>query len=62
MKIERTRIHFFCVVYNTFIIRICIIMSHSHLNDVEIPETRRFILKGLELDTTLSKPNRSICR
>ena len=29
---------------------------------MKIPETRRFILKGLELDTTLSKPNRSICR
>ena len=41
---------------------ICIIMWHSHLNDMEIPETRRFILKGLELSTTLSKPNRSICR
>ena len=27
---------------------------HSHLNDMEIPETKRFILKGLELGTTMS--------
>ena len=29
------------------------------LNDVEIPETKRFISKGFELGTTLSQPNRS---
>ena len=29
-------------------------MWHSHLNDMEIPEKRRFILKGFELGTTLS--------
>ena len=33
---------------------ICIRMSHSHLNDMEIPETKRFIPKGFELGTTLS--------
>ena len=27
---------------------------------MEIPETKRFIPKGFELGTTLSKPNRSI--
>ena len=27
---------------------------HSHLNDMEIPETKRFIPKGFELGTTLS--------
>ena len=32
---------------------ICIIMRHSHLNDMEIPETKRFIPKGFELGTTL---------
>ena len=35
-------------------------MWHSHLNDMEIPETKRFIPKGSELGTTLSWPNRSI--
>ena len=29
---------------------------HSHLNDMEIPETKRFIPKGFELGITLSKP------
>ena len=29
-------------------------MWHSHSNDVEIPETKRVIPKGLELGTTLS--------
>ena len=29
-------------------------MRHSHLNDMEIPETKRFIPKGFELGTTLS--------
>ena len=29
-------------------------MWHSHLNDVKIPETKRFIPKGFELGTTLS--------
>ena len=37
-----------------FVYCICIIMWHSHLNDMEIPETKRFILKGFELGTTLS--------
>ena len=37
-----------------------IIMWHSHLNDIEIPETKRFIPKGFELVTTLSKPNRPV--
>ena len=27
---------------------------HLHLNDMEIPETKRFIPKGFELGTTLS--------
>ena len=35
-------------------------MWHSHLNDMEIPETKRFIPKGFELGTTLSYPIRSI--
>ena len=35
-------------------------MWHSHLNDMEIPETKRFIPKGFELGTTLSKPIGSI--
>ena len=35
-----------------FVYCICIIMWHSHLNDMEIPETKRFILKGFELGTT----------
>ena len=32
-----------------FVYCIYIIMLHSHLNDMEIPETKRFIPKGLEL-------------
>ena len=36
-----------CVLY-------LIIMWHSHLNDMEIPETKRLIPKGFELGTTLS--------
>ena len=40
----------------------CVIMWHSHLNDTEIPKTKRFIPKGFELGTTLSQPNRSIGR
>ena len=43
-----------------FVYCICIIMWHSHLNDMEIPETKRSIPKGFEWGTTLSKPNRSI--
>ena len=34
-------------VIRFFVYCICIIMWHSHLNDVEIPETKRFIPKGL---------------
>ena len=30
-------------------------MWHSHLNDMKIPETKRFIPKGFELGTTLSE-------
>ena len=37
-----------------FVYCICFIMWHSHLNDMEIPETKRFIPKGFELGTTLS--------
>ena len=37
-----------------FVYCIFIIMWHSHLNDMEIPETKRFIAKGFELGTTLS--------
>ena len=36
-----------------FVYCICIIMWHSHLNDMEIPETKRFIPTG-SLGTTLS--------
>ena len=32
-----------------FVYCICIIMWHSHLNDMEIPETKRFIRNGFEL-------------
>ena len=39
---------------NFFMYVISIIMWHSHLNDMEIPETKRFIPKGFELGTTLS--------
>ena len=35
-------------------------MWHSHLNDMEIPETKHFNPKGFELGTTLSYPNCSI--
>ena len=35
-------------------------MRHSHLNDIEIPETKRFVPKGFEWGTTLSKPNTPI--
>ena len=38
-----------------FVYRICIIMRHSHLNDAEIPETKRFIPKDFELGITLSE-------
>ena len=37
-----------------FVYCICIIMSHSHLSDMEIPESKRFISKGFEFGTTLS--------
>ena len=37
-----------------FVYCICVIMSHSHLNDMEIPETKSFIPKGFELGTTSS--------
>ena len=37
-----------------FVYCICIIMWHSHLNDMEIPETKRFNPKGFELGTKLS--------
>ena len=36
-----------------FVYCICISLWHSHLNDIEIPETKLFILKGFELRTTL---------
>ena len=39
---------------------ICIIMLHSHLNDMDIPETKSLIPKGYELGATLSQPNRSM--
>ena len=35
-------------------------MWHSHLNDMEIPQTKRFIPKGFELGTTMSWQNRYI--
>ena len=35
-------------------------MRHSHLNDMEMPETKRFIPKGFELDSALSQPIWSI--
>ena len=37
-----------CVLY------LRMIMLHSHLNDMEIPQTKRFIPKGFELGTTFS--------
>ena len=43
---------------------LCVLHLHdnvaSHLNDMEILGTKRFILKGFELGTTLSYPNRSM--
>ena len=36
-----------------FLYCICIIMWHSHLNDMEIPEPKHFIPRGFELGTTL---------
>ena len=36
------------------------IMYHSHLNDMEIPGTKRFIPKGFEMGATLSYPIRAI--
>ena len=35
-------------------------MLYSHLNEMEIPETKRFIPEGFELGTTFGQPNRSI--
>ena len=35
-----------------FVYCICIIMWYLHLNDMEIPETKRFIPEGFELGTT----------
>ena len=40
--------------FGFFVSCICIIMWDSHLNDMEITETKRFIPKGFELGTTLS--------
>ena len=37
-----------------FVYCICIIMWHSHLNDMEILETKRLIPEWFELGTTLS--------
>ena len=37
-----------------FVYCICIIMWHSHLNDVHIPETKTFYSQRFELGTTLS--------
>ena len=48
------------LVLRFFVYCICIVMWHSHLNHIEIPETKRFIPKGFEFGTTLSLPNRSI--
>ena len=33
---------------------LCIVLWHSHLNDMQISETKRCIPKGFELGTTLS--------
>ena len=46
-QFKSPRVKILCVLYS-------IIMLHSHLNDGEIPETKRFILKGFELGTTFS--------
>ena len=43
-----------------FVHCICTIRWHSHLNDMEIPETKSFIPKRFELGTTLSQPNWSM--
>ena len=48
-NLPRLKFFVFCINYC-----ICIIMWHSHLNDIEIPKTKRFIPKGFELGTTLS--------
>ena len=38
-------------------------MWHSYLNDMEIPETKRFIPKGFELGTTLRpRPHEDDCK
>ena len=37
-----------------FVYCICIIMWYSHVNDMEISETKPFIPKEFELGTTLS--------
>ena len=37
-----------------FVHCVCTLMWHSHLNDIEIPEAKRFTPKGFELGTTLS--------
>ena len=39
---------------------ICMIMLHSHLNDLEILGTKRVIPTGFEFGTALSLLNRSI--
>lgn len=43
-----------------FVHCICIIKQHSHLSDMEISGTKRFIPKRFELCTTLSQPISSI--
>ena len=49
------------ITYNNFEISVVVFMQNittnhaiTYTNDVEIPETKRFILKRLELGTTLS--------
>ena len=37
-----------------FVYCIYIIMWYSHVNDMEVPETKHFIPKGFELGATLS--------
>ena len=37
-----------------FVYCICIKIWHSHLNEMEIPETKRVTPNGFELGTTLS--------
>ena len=47
-----------CTQFKSLKVKVlCVIMSHSHWNDMEILGTKRFIPK---LGTTLSQPNRSI--